>query len=270
MQNEEIRDKDGEIVMPFVRGLMFPFETIKEHLSDFLYLTGGISLVTTLIMLLFGRSFLCNIAGNAEELYCSYNAFSFSVSSVVLLLGAGFYFSRWQLISFGGKSGREAVRCLCFKRDFQAVLFVLLYLALWAVVGGCLYFLNVRKPVDVWQQELLFFVGMSLLILASLFILINFVIFIRLLQGKKWLVINQTFWPVFDNIYKVIVWFIFYMFFFVFICRIIFVALIGGGWFPLWVRNIIGEFGLNFVLYTIVCFFVSSLNYQAQCIFGDE
>ena len=155
-------------------------------------------------------------------------------------------------------------------KDVKTVGFILFYLGLWAVAGWAAYSLNIRKPVEDWREELLFFFVFTMIILAVFVLLVNSVLFIRFLQGKKWLNLRCSFWPVFDNLYKILGWFLFYFLVFAYFFRSVTVFWVQNEWFPFWVNSLAGEFCFYFVIYASVAVFISSLAYQAKYIFGNR
>ena len=92
------------------------------------------------------------------------------------------YIIRWYSIS---ESGGEIVYKLNLK-DVKTVGFILFYLGLWAVAGWAAYSLNIRKPVEDWREELLFFFVFTMIILAVNVLLEKSMLFIRFLLVIKW------------------------------------------------------------------------------------
>ncbi|MBO5284525.1 MAG: hypothetical protein J6B00_01470 [Alphaproteobacteria bacterium] len=264
---EQKTEDEKSIKIPFVEGLTYPVTEICKYFKDFLLLTGFVSLICSIVTLLAGRSFFCGVL---NESFCSSSMFSFVLSSGVMFLGFGFYVSRWMCIAFKGMSFKQAIREKCFKQDLKALLFVFLYCSLWAVVCFGVYFLNMRHPFSDWRKELAVFIGVSAIIIFVMVLLINFVIFFRFLQQKSVMVLKQTFWPIFDNIFKLAAWFLIYFLIFFSLLKVVFSYFISSVYLPIWVKVAGMEFFLDFIIFTAVAFFVLHFNYLSKCLFTEE
>lgn len=156
-------------------------------------------------------------------------------------------------------------------KDFKIFGFLMLFLSLWGIVAVGVYTLYVRKATPNLNFEIAWFVFVSLFIMAAFFMLSNAVLFARFLDGKGWLQLNKTAFPIFDNIYKQIIWFLFYLllfaYFFQLVGRLFFVS---EQVLPVWLCSFIGDFLLYFVFYLMIICFVSLLKYQEIYIFADE
>lgn len=259
-------NEDGEVVIPFIGGLTYPVRQIDGHIKGFLWLTFVAALFNVVISSFLGRNFLCGLGIEGPGFYCSANVLALGASVLAFIGGLAWYINRWYSIS---ESGGEIVYKLNLK-DVKTVGFILFYLGLWAVAGWAAYSLNIRKPVEDWREELLFFFVFTMIILAVFVLLVNSVLFIRFLQGKKWLNLSCSFWPVFDNLYKILGWFLFYFLVFAYFFRSVTVFWVQNEWFPFWVNSLAGEFCFYFVIYASVAVFISSLAYQAKYIFGNR
>lgn len=259
-------NEDGEVVIPFIGGLTYPVRQIDDHIKGFLWLTFVAALFNVVISSFLGRNFLCGLGIEGPGFYCSANVLALGGSVLAFIGGLAWYINRWYSIS---ESGGEIVYKLNLK-DVKTVGFILFYLGLWAVAGWAAYSLNIRKPVEDWREELLFFFVFTMIILAIFVLLVNSVLFIRFLQGKKWLNLRCSFWPVFDNLYKILGWFLFYFLVFAYFFRSVTVFWVQNEWFPFWVNSLAGEFCFYFVIYASVAVFISSLAYQAKYIFGNR
>lgn len=136
-------------------------------------------------------------------------------------------------------------------------------------MGGSAYLLNQRKATPDFNLELSLFILFSSLITLSLIVYLNNVLLLRLLDGKKWFEPEKTVWPIFDNIYKYILWIMLYFAFFAIITKNLFMFIIT----PCPVENIkfiIGEFLINFTIYTTASFWISSLQYQEKHLFKED
>ncbi len=265
-----MKNKDGEIIIPFFAGVTYPVRQIASHFKSFVYLTAGISFFNLIVSFLLGRSFLCGGGMGEGIVYCSNRGWAAACSFLTVWFGLAFYINRWFLISYNGLPIDEAVKTRDWKKDAKTAGFILFYWLMWGAAGLAVYWLNIRVPVESWVKELLFFFAMSLIILLAFILIANAVLFVRFLQGKDWWTINRTFWPVFDNLYKLVGWFVLYLGGLAFILGIIFDVFMREAVLPLWISNILGEFCFNFVLYAGAAIFVSALAYQAQFVFEDE
>lgn len=257
---------EGEVVIPFFEGMIYPFRKISERLNVFLRLTSYVGGFCVLISFLLGRALFCGLGIEGAGFYCSLNEWSVIVSFLVFLFGAAFYINRWYI---AGEQEKKLYFNLNVK-DIQVVAFILFYCALWGTAGWAFSALYFRIPVSDWREELLFFLCVSLFILLILVLLFNSLLFIRFLEGKKPLGFRQSFWPVFDNIHKILGWFIFYFLFFVYLLREVFVFFMNCDWLPMWLIAICGEFCFYFIVYMGIAVFVSSLAYQERYVFGKD
>lgn len=174
-------NEDGEVVIPFIGGLTYPVRQIDDHIKGFLWLTFVAALFNVVISSFLGRNFLCGLGIEGPGFYCSANVLALGGSVLAFIGGLAWYINRWYSIS---ESGGEIVYKLNLK-DVKTVGFILFYLGLWAVAGWAAYSLNIRKPVEDWREELLFFFVFTMIILAVFVLLVNSVLFIRFLQGKN-------------------------------------------------------------------------------------
>ena len=155
-------NEDGEVVIPFIGGLTYPVRQIDGHIKGFLWLTFVAALFNVVISSFLGRNFLCGLGIEGPGFYCSANVLALGGSVLAFIGGLAWYINRWYSIS---ESGGEIVYKLNLK-DVKTVGFILFYLGLWAVAGWAAYSLNIRKPVEDWREELLFFFVFTMIILA--------------------------------------------------------------------------------------------------------
>lgn len=258
-------ENEGKKILSFVEMGFFPFMVINRRCIDFLLLTAFVSFICSTVAFLFGRSFLCSFSGD-----CVSGIFSSVVSFLVFWCGLAFFVNRWFLIAFEGVSFAEAVKKRCLKQDLRAMFLVFLYLALWGVIGFSLYFLEARKPFADWRLELLLFIGVSFVIIFAVILLLNSVIFLHYLQGENLFVLNKTFWPVLDNIFKMLIWFFIYFFVFVFCLKDVFSYFLGHKELWGWLRYWGSEFCMDFFIFAIVSILVSALKYIELVIFSGK
>ena len=82
--------------------------------------------------------------------------------------------------------------------------------------------------------------------------------------------LNKTFWPMFDNLHKLFVWFLFYFLILAYIFRNTVVFFLKDETLPVLLSGLLGEFCFYFVVYTGVAVFMSSLAYQAKYVLKED
>ena len=268
MNTKKSGKKNG---LSFIEGLTFPIIMINSHLRDFLKLTGFAALFTSFITVIIGRSNYCGMnQGLANTLYCpfsSYAVFFVPISFLLVILVSGFVYNRWQLIFSKNMSFSSAIKEKAIVNDFKASGYLLFYILLWGVFVVGLFLLDKRVPNPDWHKELMFFVFVSLMILLGIVLLFNFVVFQHSLSGGKFFLINKTFLPVFDNVYKIMFWFFIYFFIFVYLLKIVLLVFADKS-FPIWFNILFGEISFYFVVYSLVAIFSAALFYQEKALFG--
>lgn len=133
------------------------------------------------------------------------------------------------------------------------------------------FILSSRIATPDLGMELIIFIAVSMLVIAALFFIINAVVFARFLDDQEWFVYRKTFWPTFDNIYKLIIWFLCYLLllgYFVASVKKIFDASLNV--LPLFWGNLLSQFVLQYVFYLMIIFFLSFLRYQEYYIFKEK
>lgn len=90
-----MKNDEGEVVIPFSGGLVYPLQKIKEQFKSFWLLTLWLSLFNTAASSLAGRTFLCGLGGDAGGFYCSLSIWSVVCSVGAWFLGCAFYISKW-------------------------------------------------------------------------------------------------------------------------------------------------------------------------------
>lgn len=259
------------VVFPFWEGITFPFETMYKRAKDFCCLIGVFSLIAAFLVMIFGRSFACVLGLDGWGIYCLASPFGVLLLFFLLLFMMACFVNRWWLIAFKEMNFAEVMKIKPNKRDIKTLGFMLIYLATFLVIGGGLYLLYARVATPNLSLELALFVGVSLVILVALAILLNAVVFARFLDEKKWLYVSETLLPAFDNIYKIVVWFLFYLFLFVYLVRqtvslfFMFQKIVS-----LLVSCFLSEFFLQFIFYLMAACVVSVLKLQEKSIFEDK
>ncbi len=260
--------KNTKIIIPFFEGLASPFKTIKLHFNSFCILTSFFALITTIISDILGRSIFCGLEQDTS-LYCSTSPFNAIASIIFLLIGFSLYLNRWDLITKYNTPIKETLKQFYIRRDIKAFLIIFINIILWTIIVISAYLLNTRQATPNFYLELGYFALFSSLILISIILLFNNVIFIRLLDEKKCNVLNKTLWPIFDNLYKFMLWFIIYFILFIQITRYIFLNVMTISTIP-FIYSFICEFILYFIIYSIPAFWIIILRYQEKYLLSDE
>lgn len=264
-----MQKKDKEVVIPFWGGVIFPLEIIAKRFKDFFLLVSGFSFLSAIISMVFGRSFACGL--DDELFFCGNNVWNSFIVLVVAFVFSVMFIRCWWFLGFKEKSLSEVLKMKAGVMDLKIAGFLLGGLCFLGVLGGGVYVLLSREATPQFDFELAWFVFVSLFIIVALFVLLNAVVFIRFLDGKKWLVFHETGWPIFDNVYKLMGWFLFYLLFILYFIRqvgrlFIFCRQI----LPMVVASFIADFALYFVFYLAIACVISLLKYQEKCIFANE
>lgn len=266
-----MQKKDKGVVIPFWGGMIFSLDKITRNFGAFLGLVCGFSFLSAFLSMLIGRGYACGLGLEDQMFFCGNNGLSLILNTLFLFVFTALFIRRlWGLIVEGGALS-DVFKMKFGVKDLKTLGFLGLFLFFWGVFGGCLYALYIRKATPYLNFELAWFVFVSLFILAALFMLANAVVFARFLDGKKWLVLNKTALPVFDNIYKLAGWFLFYLLLFAYLIRraegvFVFCWRI----LPVGIASFVGDFALFFVFYFMTACFVLLLKYQEIHIFADE
>ena len=254
----------------FKEGLFFPYRAISKHWRNFILLTAMFSFIMSVIILLTGQNFFCSVSSEVETyIFCSAAWWNILIHYVSVFVLFAFFVNRWQAIFVENKTFEEVIKMKASRKDGKALLVVFLFFLLWGIIGVGAVYLNIRRPNSNWLVELSFFIPISLVIIFSAVLLFNFVIFQHFLQGGSFFALNKTFWPVLDNIYKYIVWFLVNVVLFLYLFQLVFHAISLGGLF-LWGRIFIVEFFAYFLMYTVAALFVASLEYQEKIFFDKK
>lgn len=254
-----------KIIIPFWRGILYPFQNINKNFTKFLKLTMLFSIITTITTFVLGRSYVCAL--NIDTVFCSSSAVNATLSVVIYLSCFSLYINRWNILSTKDVFLKETFTKPYYKIDLKAFCIIFINILALAVMGICIYLLNQRKVTPNFNLELGLFILFSFFILLSLMVFTNNVLLLRFLNSKNYLELNKTIIPTFDNIYKYLLWFmLFFAFFAILLKNLFFFILSSNGA----IFNIIaGELFINFTLYTIMSFWISNLQYQEKYLFKE-
>ncbi len=266
-----MKEEKAGVVIPFWGGMVFPFEKLGQNFKVFFELTGAFAFFSAIFSMFVGRGFACGLGFESKMFFCTGNALSLMINVMMLLFLTALFIRRWWYLSFEKQSFSGVVRTKIGIKDFKILGFLICFLCLWAIIAVGVYALYIRKATPNLNFELAWFIFVSLFIVAAFFVLINAVLFVRFLEGKNWLLLNKTAFPMFDNVYKLIAWFLFYLLIFAYLFQLVGrVFFVCKSFFPVWMCSFIGDFSLYFVFYLMIICFVSLLKYQEMHIFADE
>jgi len=265
-----LREQEDNEDISFKEGLFFPFRMLRTHWRDFVLLSAMVSIFMSVVVLLTGQCFFCFFSQEVSSyIFCS-NSWINAISSYALLFcSLAFFINRCQLIFVEKQSFTDVIKVKISKKDGKALLVVFLYFLLWLVIGIGGVFLHMRQPNPDWTIELCFFVFMSVVMVFSVVLLFNFVIFQHFLQGGPFFALNKTFWGVLDNIYSYIAWFLLYVVIFTYLFQFAIQIIFYSG-VPLLLRVFFAEFCIYFLIYTLAALIVAQLTYQEKIFFRDE
>lgn len=263
--------KKSNVVFPFFEGITFPFETIYKKIKGFCYLTGLFSLMAAVLVMLFGRSFVCTLGLSGSGIYCLTNVWGFLLLFLLLLFMMACFINRWWQVAYNNMTFAEAIRIKISLREVKILFFLLMYLLMFLIIGGGLYALYTRVATPNLKLELAIFAGVSLFIFAALIVLLNAVMFACFLDGKEWHMVLRVQLSLFDNIYKLAVWFLFYLLLFAYLIRqSVSLFFTFQKVLPLWFSGFLGDFVLYSIFYFMAVCAVSLLKLQENCIFENK
>lgn len=262
--------KQEKIIFPFFQGIVFPVQELFKHFSVFLQLAGAVSLCYSVIILLMGQNYFCLSAERPEGLFCLTNAYVSVFSFLLWGFFLAYFINRWYLITKTDVSVKKALQTPCWVRDLKTFCFLCAYLGLWLLIGAVFYILKKRIATPDWVVELLYFTLGAVIIIVAVFLLLNSVLFVRYLQGKDWLVLKQTAFSIFDNIYKILAYFLFYLLLFVYLLQSVGLLFWKNTFLPLWLSGLLGSMANYMVVCALMVCFVSSLELQECQIFSKK
>lgn len=268
----DTKKSDEKNILPFIEGLIFPMAMINSHLKDFFKLTGCAACITSLITILIGRSNYCGMNQGLDTFYCPFNSYAIyfvPISFLLVFLVSGFVYNKWQLIFSKNMSFLASIKEKAYIKDLKASGYLLLYLLFWGVLGIGMFLLDRRVPNPNWIIELMFFMLVSLSILLAVILLFNFVVFQHSLNGGKVFLINKTFLPIFDSMYKLMFWFLIYFVIFIYLLKMAMLVFADKS-FPVWFNLLFGEISFYFVVYSMITVFSATLFYQEKALFREE
>lgn len=248
----------------FVESLSYPVKIIADNLGAFLLLSGGVSLIISLVTFFGGRSFFCALHIGS---FCYYSWYMAIISCLVNLYGMAFFINRWQMVICEKKSIWKVWGQKFFVKDMKAIGVILLYFLFWGIIFLCAIALKQRVVTENVSLELGYFVLFSGIIICCLLLLLNFVGFYHYLKGGKFFTFHETIGKSCDKLYTLVSVFFVYMLIFIFL------LFRGEGVFREYLEyGVVVEFMSEFYLYFIFCMilavFVGSFEYQERKLFS--
>lgn len=243
---------------------------INDNLLVFLILTGFFSFISSFISFLLGRLFMCGFTLSMDMdtgAFCSISKINMVVSGVVNLLMVSLYLTR--ISALAGKHEKKSwfLGNFGWKKELKSLFLVCCYLLFWIVIGCLSVVLIYRHPQPDWLTEFGFFSACSLGIVCAVILLVNFCGFLHFLHGGRLSFMKKTFWPTFDEVFKIIFWFFIYMVIFVFLFNDVFRYFVT----KLSLSSVaVSEFCLYFLLFLSVAVIYFSYEYQEKELFVDE
>lgn len=258
----------NKITLPLWQGLFYPLTIIKNNNIPFLKLTSLFALIITSITFLFGRSYACSL-NIQTPFYCSNSTINTIILLVVLIYLIATYINRLILITSNPISLKEALTTYNFKKDLKIILIMILNITAWAGIVVSLFLLFNRKATPDFLYELGYFTLFSLTILISTIYLLNNVLTYRFIENKNCLQFNKSFWTTFDNLYKILLWFLLSFMFFSWIMKttIIILLSIKEG---LFIYYFLGEFLFSYTILSAYAYWIFQLQFQDKYIFKSE
>lgn len=266
MSNTKYTNDEGEVIIPFVKGLLYPFYQILKYKQKFLLLIASLAFFNVFCSYVLGHNFLCGLGIENYTYYCSNNLVSFVFSVLLNLACLSVFITNWYNVS----ECNGNISFVFGRKELKSILFMLFYITCWGCLSWFVYILMARIPVPDWRKELFIFFVMSLAILLVIYLLLHSFLFIRCLEEKKWTCFKTVFWPVFDNLYKPLGWFFVYFLFFLLIFRQSLFYFVKNEVFPVWFNALVGDFVLYAIIYVIASVFVSIFSFQVRYIFSEK
>lgn len=264
-----VKDDDNTINIPFWKCFFYPFKEISKNSHNFLTLTGLFAFITTILSFFTGNSSGCKF-GEESQIFCTSSISLFIVFALILLLGISLYSYRILMITQHKAPLKEIIKKYYHPQDTKTIITIILNLLVWGIIAYSAYSLDARTPTPNFYAELIYFIFFSGIIILCFAYLVNNVTMLRYILGKKWLVLNQTFWPIFDNLVKFMLWPVLYSLFFGWLAKASFSYLLTLDPNSNIIFFIFSDFTLYFITYSIFAFWILHLVYIEKTIFKED
>ena len=263
------KDDEKTIIIPFWKGFIYPFTIIKNNSNIFFTLTGLFALTTAILALITGNSSGCKF-GDSSMIFCSTSISTFIIFILFFLLGISLYSSRILMITQKQKTLKEMIKEYYHPEDTRTIITIILNCLAWGCIAYCAYTLDTRVPTPNFYAELIYFLFFSGIIILCFIYLLNNVLLLRFIEGKKWLKLNQSFWPIFDNLIKFMLWPVCYALFFGWLSKTQFSYTLSLTPQSNILFFIFNDFMLYFIIYSIFAFWILHLVYIEKEIFKED
>ncbi len=258
-----------KITLPLWQGLFYPLTIIKNNNTSFLKLTSFFALIMTAITFLLGISYTYCSSSTQPSFYCSNPLIPAILPIIILIFLTATYTNRLILITSTPISLKECLKTHSLKKDLKTTLIIILNITAWVAISVSLLLLTNRKATPDFSYELGYFTLFFLTIVISIIYLLNNVLAYRFIENKNFLQFYKSFWATFDNLYKILFWFMLSFMFFAWIMKIIFFIL------QTYKDNssILFFAGIYLFMHSILCISASwilQLQFQDKYIFNSE
>ncbi len=265
-----MNDNEKEIKYSVIKAFMKPFWIISDNLKDF-YTQGSIfSLFVVVISYLLGQKYICFFNENmAQNMYCPKLSYLYFPYLLIKLFAIAICINVWYDKVFKKEQINEEYFKKNWKKNIKtfAIFMLFMLLNLLPIVSGLILFF--RKPNPIWQIELLFFTVVSVGFLAPFVLMRFYSYFASFFNGNSQNIIKKIWQKTQGYNTKIS-----FTCIFVFLIDLILILTARGIFaktvsFPAEIYNMLAEFVMAFVTYTIVILFVNFMEVQKQ-IFLDN
>lgn len=261
--------ESNKTIIRFFDGLLYPFTFINNNLPSFMKLTSIFALLYTFFIFILGRSIACSTLSDiSSHIYCSNSLIHAIISIILFFILVSLYLNRLTMLK-KNTSIKELITQINIKSDLKMLAFVLITIINIILLFGSIYLLSTRKATPNFYFELGYFILFSSLIIINTIYLLTTTLSYRYMTGKPLLKLSNIFWPIVDNIYKYLLWFLFSFLFFSWILKTISGYVLSIPTTATLIPFIIGEFLLSFTTLTIFAYWILQIQYQEKCFFKD-
>ena len=265
MSNQELKK---DIKFGFFKGIQKGADEIFYNFKAFACLLFIFGVSLSIVNFIFGLPVGCSYEEHYVATYCSTSGVNVVLKMIINVLIFSVFISRWQMVAFQHKDIKEVLSKNYWKQDAKALLLLLFYFVSFVVISLIAYYLTQRQVINNVSFEVMLFVALSSIILIFIALMLVSFVWVRFFDGLKIERVGDALWCVFDNIYRLFVWFMFYMLFLLVMIKFIMslpVIALGGVLY-----SFIAEFLANSVLLLFVATLQGILNYEAALFFEEK
>lgn len=265
MSNQETKK---EVKFGFFKGIQKGADEIFNNFKAFIcmvFVFGGALSVVNFIL---GQPVGCAYEEHYAVTYCSDAGFNTILKVILNVLIFSVFISRWQMVAFQHKDIKDVMTLGYWKQDVKAFLLLFFYFLLFVFISFIAYYLTQRKAIDNVSFEAMLFIVLSFLILIFISLMLVSFLWVRFFDGYKIERVGEALWCIFDNLYRIFVWFLFYMLFLLVIIKFIMslpVIALGG-----LLYSFAAELLANIALLLFATTLQGVLNYEAEMFFKDN